>query len=232
MAKRSYFVTGTSTDVGKTRVTAALLEAAKRAGKRTLAMKPVASGCVATAEGLRNSDALILQGVITEELPYEVINPVAFEPAIAPHVAAAQAGRSISVDRLAGFCRGLQLRPADLLLIEGAGGWRVPLNERETYSALAQQLRVSVILVVSLELGCVNHALLSAEAIRNDGLTLVGWVANRPREAVMSYEDDTLSYLKQHLYCPCLGVLPWLQAPLPETLAQYLDVTSLFEAPV
>lgn len=229
MAKKTYFVTGTNTDVGKTVVTAALLEAANQAGKRTLAMKPVASGCVQTPEGLRNSDALILQNVMTEQLPYDVINPVALEPAIAPHVAAAQAGRNLSANRLAGFCRGIQLRPADLLLIEGAGGWRVPLNDRETYSALAQQLNIPVILVVSLELGCINHALLSAEAIRRDGLLLAGWVANRPREAVMSCETDTLAYLRQHLECPCLGVLPWLSDPEPKALAKFLNITPLIE---
>lgn len=229
MAKKTYFVTGTNTDVGKTLVTAALLEAAKQAGKRTLAMKPVASGCEQTPEGLRNRDALILQSVITEQLPYEVINPVALAPAIAPHVAAAQAGRNLSAERLAGFCRGIQLRPADLLLIEGAGGWRVPLNDRETYSALAQQLNIPVILVVSLELGCINHALLSAEAIRRDGLVLAGWVANRPRETVMSCENETLTYLQQHLNCPCLGVVPWLSEPLPLAMATFLNVAPLIE---
>lgn len=229
MAKKTYFVTGTNTDVGKTVVTAALLEAAKLAGKRTLAMKPVASGCVQTPDGLRNSDALILQNAMTEKLPYDVVNPVALEPAIAPHVAASQAGRNLSADRLAGFCRGIQLRPADLLLIEGAGGWRVPLNDRETYSALAQLLNIPVILVVSLELGCINHALLSAEAIRRDGLVLAGWVANRPREAVMSCETDTLAYLQQHLGCPCLGVMPWLSEPRPQALAKFLNVTPLIE---
>jgi dethiobiotin synthetase len=229
MAKKTYFVTGTNTDVGKTVVTASLLEAAKQAGKRTLAMKPVASGCEQTPKGLRNSDALILQNAMTEQLPYDVINPIALEPAIAPHVAAAKAGRNLSANRLAGFCRGIQLRPADLLLIEGAGGWRVPLNDRETYSALAQQLNIPVVLVVSLELGCINHALLSAEAIGRDGLVLAGWVANRPRETVMSCEDDTLAYLKQHLGCPCLGVLPWLSEARPQDLAKFLNVTPLIE---
>lgn len=136
MAKTCYFVTGTDTGVGKTLVSAALLEAAKARGMRTLAIKPVASGCDMTPDGLRNEDALILQAAMTESLPYEQVNPVALAPAIAPHVAAAEAGRSLSAQRLVGFCRGLQTRPADLMLIEGAGGWRVPLNERETYAAV------------------------------------------------------------------------------------------------
>src|SRR5680860_139512 len=174
MAKKTFFVTGTDTGVGKTMVSAAILEAAKAAGKRTLGMKPIASGCESTPEGLRNEDALALQQAATETIAYDLVNPVALAPAIAPHVAAVQAGRTISADRLVGFCRGMQMRPADLLLIEGAGGWRVPLNDRETYSAVPRELGVPVILVVALRLGCINQALLTAEAIHNDGLVLAG----------------------------------------------------------
>lgn len=233
MAKHTYFITGTDTGVGKTIVSAAILEAAKAVGKRTLAMKPIASGCDTTPEGLRNEDALMLQAAITETLPYDTINPIALEPAIAPHVAAQQAGRQISAQRLVGFCRGMQIRPADLLLIEGAGGWRVPLNDRETYAAVPAELKLPVILVVPLKLGCINHAMLSAEAVRADGLVLAGWVANRPEEQVMSCEQDTLHYLTAHLGAPCLGVLPWIEevetAALPGLLSRYLNITPLIE---
>jgi len=229
MTKKSYFVTGTDTGVGKTMVSAAILHAARAMKKRTLAMKPIASGCERTPEGLRNEDALILQNAISEPLAYELINPVALEPAIAPHVAAEQAGRHITVDRLVGFCRGLQIRPGDLLLVEGAGGWRVPLNDRETYGEFPRQLAMPVILVVSLKLGCINHALLTAEAIRNDGLILAGWVANRTDPDPMSCEQDTLNYLINHMASPCLGILPWLEQSRPEMLASYLNIESLFE---
>ena len=229
MAKQSFFVTGTDTGVGKTLVSAAILHAARAMGKHTLAMKPIASGCDRTPEGLRNEDALILQNAITEPLAYELINPVALEPAIAPHVAAEQAGRHITSDRLVGFCRGLQIRPADMLLVEGAGGWRVPLNDRETYSEFPRQLNMQVILVVSLRLGCINHALLTAEAIRNDGLRLAGWVANRTESEPMSCEQDTLNYLVNHMGAPCLGILPWLEQARPEMLAGYLNIDGLFE---
>ena len=229
MAKKSFFVTGTDTGVGKTIVSAAILEAAKVAGKRTLAMKPIASGCDETPEGLRNEDALVLQEAITEPLAYDVINPVALAPAIAPHVAAEQAGKTITVQRLIGFCRGVQIRPADLLLVEGAGGWRVPLNDRETYSAFPRELEMPVILVVSLKLGCINHALLTAEAIRADGLRLAGWVANRAEPEAMSCEQETLNYLLGHLGAPCLGVLPWLEQAQPKALAEFLKVDALFE---
>jgi dethiobiotin synthetase len=229
MAKKTFFVTGTDTGVGKTMVSAAILEAAKAAGKRTLGMKPIASGCESTPEGHRNEDALALQQAATETIAYDLVNPVALAPAIAPHVAAAQAGRTISADRLVGFCRGMQMRPADLLLIEGAGGWRVPLNDRETYSAVPRELGVPVILVVALRLGCINQALLTAEAIRNDGLVLAGWAANHAEPVAMSCEQETLRYLVEHIQAPCLGVMPWVEGAKPETLSGFLDVEVLFE---
>ncbi|WP_322003740.1 dethiobiotin synthase [Marinobacter alexandrii] len=229
MAKKTFFVTGTDTGVGKTMVSAAILEAARAAGLRTLAMKPIASGCDETPEGLRNEDALALQNAMTESLAYEVINPVALKPAIAPHVAAAQAGKTVTAQRLIGFCRGLQLRPADLMLIEGAGGWRVPLNDRETYASLPRELGTPVILVVSLKLGCINHALLTVEAIRADGLVVAGWVANRAEAETMSCEQETLEYLGSHMAAPCLGELPWLEEPDPVALASHLDIKCLIE---
>ncbi len=229
MAKHSFFVTGTDTGVGKTLVSAAILHAANARGLRTLAMKPVASGCDETPDGLRNEDALMLQAAMSESLPYDQVNPIALAPAIAPHVAAAQVGRTLTAQRLVGFCRGLQLRPADLFLVEGAGGWRVPLNDNETYARFAMELGLPVILVVPLKLGCINHALLTVEAIRNDGLTLAAWVANRPEQALMSAESDTLSYLQRHLPAPCLGVLPWQPEPDPSELARLLDVSPLIE---
>lgn len=229
MAKKTFFVTGTDTGVGKTMVSAAILEAANAAGKRTLGMKPIASGCESTPEGLRNEDALILQQSASETTAYDLVNPVALAPAIAPHTAAAQAGRVISADRLVGFCRGMQIRPADLLLIEGAGGWRVPLNDRETYSAVPQQLGVPVILVVALRLGCINQALLTVEAICNDGLALAGWVANHAEPEAMNCEQETLDYLLAHIPAPCLGVLPWAKGARPETLSDNLRLDRLFE---
>lgn len=229
MARKTFFVTGTDTGVGKTIASAAILEAARTMNKRTIAMKPIASGCDETAYGLRNEDALILQSAMTEPLPYDQVNPVALKPAIAPHVAAEMAGRQLTGQRLVGFCRGLQMRSADLFLIEGAGGWRVPLNDREFYSAVPSELAIPVILVVPLRLGCINHAILTAESIRQDGLAVAGWVANRPDEEPMSCEQETLNYLLMHLGAPCLGVLPWQADPRPAELARYLNIEPLFE---
>lgn len=226
MAKQTYFVTGTDTGVGKTAVAAGLLALAGQAGRRTLAIKPVASGCEVTSEGLRNEDALHLQASITESMSYEQINPVALEPAIAPHVAAQQAGKRLSAERLAGFCRGVMMQPGDVMLIEGAGGWRVPLNDRETYADVPRLLGVPVILVVGLRLGCINHALLSAEGVRHDGLRLAGWVANQCTPQRMENEQETLAYLREHIAAPCLGVVPWQEGggALPDAagVARYL----------
>ena len=216
MARRTYFVTGTDTEVGKSVVSAAILQKAADLSLRTVAMKPVASGCEQTPDGLKN-----------EVLPYEQVNPIALEPAIAPHVAAVQAGRTLSAQRLVGLARGLMMKPADLMLIEGAGGWRVPLNERETYARVPSELGLGVIVVVPLRLGCINHALLTVEAIRHDGLTVAGWVANRPEEAVMSCEEETLEFLKGHMGAPCLGVLPWLPNLDIKALASQLDIEPL-----
>ena len=229
MARKTFFVTGTDTGVGKTMVTRVLLEAARAQGMKTLAMKPIASGCEHTPEGLRNEDAVLLASAITEQVSYDQLNPVALEPAIAPHVAAQQAGRQLSADRLVGFCRGMQMRPADLLLIEGAGGWCVPLNDRETYARVPQLLKLPVIMVVPLRLGCINHALLTARAILADGVGLAGWVANHAEPEVMSCEQETLGYLMDHIPAPCLGVLPWVEGATPETLSGYLDIGVLIE---
>lgn len=215
---RTYFVTGTDTEVGKTAVSCALLEAAKRVGRSTAAVKPVAAGC--DSEG-RNEDALALQQSISMSLPYAQINPVALQPAIAPHIAAEQAGRRLQADRLAGLCRGVMGLGADLVLIEGAGGWRVPLGPRETFADIAINLQVDVILVVAMRLGCINHALLTAEAISRDGLRLAGWVANQPGPE-MSCHRENLDTLRRWLPAPLLGELPRLAPFDPAVAGDYL----------
>lgn len=225
MTKRAFFVTGTDTGVGKTQVAAALLYAGREAGLSTAALKPVAAGCEATPEGLRNEDALLLQSQVSEPLLYEQINPVALAPAIAPHIAAMEAKRALSVERLSGYCRGV-LGTADLTLVEGAGGWRVPLNRSETLADLARLLNLPVILVVGMRLGCLNHALLTAEAVLRDGLPLAGWVANT-LEPDMPRREENITSLVQRLPAPCLGVLPHLDELNPAALAGYLDTAPL-----
>lgn len=225
MAKQAFFITGTDTDAGKTLVATGLLAAARARGLSTAGLKPVAAGCDLTEQGLRNSDALLLQAQTSIELVYEQINPVALAAPIAPHIAAQQEKRNLSADRLAGFCRS-SLRLADFTLVEGAGGWRVPLNPSETLADLARVLQLPVIMVVGMRLGCINHALLTAEAIRNDGLRLAGWVAN-VRDADMPVLQENIDTLKARLPAPCLGVVPALAQPQAEAAAAYLNLDLL-----
>ncbi|WP_444926533.1 dethiobiotin synthase [Microbulbifer sp. ANSA003] len=226
MAK-TYFIAGTDTEVGKTYVSAALLSAAAEAGLQTAAVKPVASGCEHTDDGLRNEDALLLQEAMTLKLPYQQVNPFALEPAIAPHIAAAEVGKQLNVARMAGVCRGVMSAGADLVLIEGAGGWRTPLGPRSFLSQLPRELNLPVILVVGMQLGCINHALLTVEAIRCDGLPLVGWVANFVRGEGMARAEENLHTLKALLPAPLLGSLPFDSAANYRNAAQYLDIDRL-----
>ena len=221
----TWFVTGTDTGVGKTAVSCGLLVAAARAGLRTAAIKPVAAGC---DDAHQNDDALLLQASMTEPLAYHQINPVALRAAIAPHIAAHLEGKRMQANQLAGWCRGIMSGRSDLVLIEGAGGWRVPINARETLADVAQQLRVGVVLVVGMRLGCINHALLTAEAIRRDGLELLGWVANQPGSR-MDRHQDNLDTLRELLSAPLLGDIPFLPHWQGEDIAGHLDIKALLQ---
>jgi dethiobiotin synthetase len=224
--QRKFFITGTDTGVGKTVVSTALLAAANQRGLTTAAMKPIATGCRQTAEGLRNDDALALQEVISQNLSYQQINPIALEPAIAPHIALQQAGQTVTVDRLATYCRTVLTMAAECVVIEGAGGWRVPLNAKETLADLPKIMGLPVILVVAVRLGCINHALLTVEAIQRDGVGISGWVANQITLDMLAYKEN-LASLKQRLPAPCLGEIPFMTQPIPVAVASCLDVSTL-----
>jgi dethiobiotin synthetase len=230
-ARRTYFVTGTDTDAGKTLVSRLLLYAAAARGLTTAALKPLAAGARETPDGLRNDDALQLMAAATHKLPYAQVNPMCLPDPLAPHLAALRAGRRVNVERLVGFCRGALLQRADFTLIEGVGGWRVPLNEREYLSGVVQALRIPVLLVVGLRLGCLNHALLTAEAISRDGLTLAGWVANT-RDPAMAERDANVATLRATLEAtlgaPLLGVVPHLHDTADiQAQADLLDLSLL-----
>ena len=217
---KAWFVTGTDTGVGKTAISCALLAAAAEAGMRTAAVKPVAAGC---DDNGHNEDALQLLDCMTEPLDYAQVNPVALDEPIAPHIAAQHQGRRLQASRLAGICRGVMMGSADFVLIEGAGGWRVPINPRETLADLAIQLQVGVILVVGMRLGCINHALLTAEAIRRDGLVLAGWVANQPGETMICHKEN-LDTLQRLIPAPLLGEVPQLTPFDPSEASTYLSL--------
>ena len=218
---QAFFITGTDTDAGKTSVAAGLLCAAKQQGCSTLAMKPVASGCDMSAEGLRNSDALALIAQSTVPLPYTQINPYAFAPAIAPHIAAQEAGVELSVADLYRTAQVILQQQADFTVIEGAGGWRVPISNTEFLSDFAIALQLPVILVVGVKLGCINHALLTAQAIINDGLELAGWVANVVDPSCARLAEN-LATLQQLMPAPCLAEVPHLTSASAEHVAEYV----------
>jgi dethiobiotin synthetase len=203
---KGIFVAGTDTGVGKTLFSAALLLHLAQAGVRAAACKPVSAGCRREGGRLVNADAELLMATASLQRPLEIVNPVALEPAIAPHIAAAEAGVELAAAALADACRraGAEAR---FLLVEGAGGWRVPLNAQETLADVARLLGLPVVLVVGLRLGCLNHALLSAEAIRADGLTLAGWVAN-PLDPAMPRLEENVAALEARLAAPLLARLP------------------------
>lgn len=224
---KKYFIAGTDTEVGKTYVSCRLLELAHHKGMSCLGLKPVAAGCDLDGDEQKNEDALALMESSSIKLPYAQVNPVALPEACSPHIAAALAGRTISASRIAGYCRGALMNKIDFALVEGAGGWRVPISPRETMASLAMQLNYPVILVVGLRLGCINHALLTAEAIRGDGLQIAGWVGNQLSSDLMPYHDENVATLKSALNAPFIGVLPFQKSPNVDVLSKCLDIDCL-----
>lgn len=201
------FVTGTDTGVGKTRVSCVLLEHMKQAGYRAQGMKPVAAGCDWTAEGLRNDDALQLMAHSSLALDYAQLNPYAFEAPAAPHVLAQQQGIEMDIELILTRFRALAAQ-CDLVVVEGAGGWQVPLNRRQTMADLAVQMQLPVVLVVGIRLGCISHALLTYQSILDSGLSCLGWVANEI-EAGMPYVDDNVRAIAERIQAPILARWPY-----------------------
>jgi dethiobiotin synthetase len=224
---RGWFIAGTDTGVGKTRVACALLEALRADGRSAVGMKPVAAGCHDTAEGWRNDDALALLAYGSFVPDYEDANPYALPAPLSPHLAAAQAGVAIDPGRIAAAFERLA-RNVDRVVVEGAGGWLAPVSERHSMANIARLIGLPVILVVGLRLGCLNHAQLSARAIVADGCVLAGWIGN-VLDPAMAALDGNLGSLRRLLPAPCLGVLPWAPQATPAHAASDLrlpDVAS------
>jgi dethiobiotin synthetase len=225
--RNAFFIAGTDTGIGKTHAACALIHALRARGLRVCGMKPVASGCLETPDGRRNEDALALQAAGSEPLPYAAINPVALREPLSPHLAARLEGRTIAMGPLHEAFEGLRAAH-DAVVVEGVGGWMVPLAPGLLASAIPQQWDLPVVLVVGLRLGCLNHALLSARAILADGCRLVGWIGNRI-DPVMAAVEDNLETLRERLPAPCLGVLP--NGVDPARAAERLDLAPLFPRP-
>ncbi len=223
------FVTGTDTGVGKTFISCALLAGFRRAGLRTAAMKPVASGSEATPSGLRNEDALQLAAQSDCKLPYETLNPYTFQPAIAPHIAAQQAGVTMDLQRINRLYREIEAQ-ADICVVEGAGGWLVPLDGAATMADLVVRLGLPVVLVVGMRLGCLNHALLTAESIHARGVEVAGWIANQAESRIMPCREESIATLVGLLPCPLLGVLDHYPGVSMQRVARSLDLSLLLKS--
>lgn len=211
------FVTGTDTGVGKTLVSAGLLHALARHHRRVVGMKPVAAGVVPWGNDVASEDAIALRAASTVAVPAALDNPVLLPDPLSPHIAAARAGVQIDTAAIVRSYQALAAE-ADAVVVEGAGGFHVPLSDTATGADLAQALALPVVLVVGLRLGCLNHALLTAEAIRARGLTLAGWVANRVDPAMLA-ADENIAYLRARLQAPLLAEVPHQAEPDASTLA-------------
>ncbi|AVF35346.1 dethiobiotin synthase [Rahnella sikkimica] len=222
---KKYFITGTDTEVGKTVATTAFLQAAARAGHQTAGYKPVASGSEMTAEGPRNSDALALQAYSTVRLRYDEVNPCTFIEPTSPHIVSELENRPIDPQVLSAGLRHLEPL-ADWVVVEGAGGWYTPLTADYTFAdwVIAEQL--PVVLVVGIRLGCINHAVLTAQAIAQSGLHLAGWIANDVQETG-KHHQAYMATLTRMLPAPLLGEIPFLSAGLDVNLGHYLDLERL-----
>lgn len=219
---RHFFVAGTDTGIGKTHGAQTLVYAFRETGERVAGMKPVASGSARHPDGLRNQDALDLQAASSPPPPYEWVNPVALEEAVAPHLAAARARQPIAWPPLdAGFAA--LARDYDRVIVEGVGGWMVPLGDGMSTEDIPRRWNLPVILVVGIRLGCISHARLTARAILADGCTLAGWIANVV-ESDMPLRDENIATLRELLPAPCLGVLPYRVAPRDAALLLDLDL--------
>lgn len=221
MSKR-WFVTGTDTEVGKTVASCALLQAATAAGYRCAGYKPVASGCEVTAQGLRNEDALALQKYSSVRMPYDMVNPLAFAEPTSPHIISAEEQRPITASQLSAGLAAVAAQ-ADWVLTEGAGGWFTPLSESFTFADWVVQRQLPVILVVGVKLGCINHALLTSQAVLSSGLTLAGWIANGIQPAGRRHHEY-LATLRARIAAPCLGEIPYLAGPDRDDIGRYITL--------
>jgi dethiobiotin synthetase len=229
MNTKACYITGTDTGIGKTLASTALLHALRGQGLRAVGMKPVASGCERIDGQWRNEDALALQRASDPRPDYADVNPYALPQPLAPELAARDAGVDVTLDRIGAAFARLQAQ-ADVVAVEGVGGWAAPLSATLDQAHVVKALRLPVVLVVGLRLGCLNHAYLSARAIAADGCELAGWIASGI-DPDMARADDNFALLEQRLPAPCWGRLPHAPGAHPETLARHLRVPVDFRMP-
>ncbi|CAL1329015.1 dethiobiotin synthase [Candidatus Providencia siddallii] len=223
---KTYFITGTDTGVGKTVVSCGLLQAASKLGYKVTGYKPVASGSKITLCGLRNNDALALQKNSFLNLEYDRVNPIVFKEYTSPHIISKKTGKTINFSLMTKGLKELQLQ-SNWIIIEGAGGWFTPLSMNKTYADWVLDNKLPVILVVGIKLGCINHALLTVNAILKSGLNLAGWIANEVKPKWI-YKKEYLLTLNKMIEFPCLGVIPYLGKKVIEVfIGKYLNLKLL-----
>ncbi|MBB3854890.1 dethiobiotin synthetase [Xanthomonas arboricola] len=214
------YVTGTDTGIGKTMASTALLHALRRQGHTAVGMKPVASGCEHTPQGWRNEDALALQAASAPQPDYATLNPYALPAPLAPELAAADVGVTLSLEPIAQAFAQLRAQ-AEVVVVEGVGGWAAPLSADLDQADLVRALKLPVVLVVGIRLGCINHARLTAAAIAADGLDCIGWIANEV-DPQMERIEENIGMLRQRLAMPCWGRIGW--RPGADAAAQSLGL--------
>ncbi|TLU66179.1 dethiobiotin synthase [Thalassotalea litorea] len=224
---QTVFVTATDTDAGKTYVSEKLIKLLVQTGKTVSALKPISAGCEWHNGELQNEDALCLKAAANAGQTLSQINPIAFEPPIAPHIAAAQQGDCLTVPRITSAFVDAQKVPADICLIEGAGGWRLPLNNQEFLSDFVKNESIPVIFVVGMKLGCLNHAILTYQAMIQDGIDVIGWIANQAQPEKMRNHQDNVEFLTSAIDAPFLGELGFGDSE--KNLKQSVILSALFE---
>ncbi|BCK06448.1 ATP-dependent dethiobiotin synthetase BioD 1 [Vibrio cholerae] len=225
--RNAIFIAGTDTDVGKTVASKAILQALATHNIATIGYKPVAAGSDKTEFGYRNADALHLMKAATVDMPYEDVNPYALVLPTSPHIAAKHENVTIDYALLSNKLS-KHKQNAELVVVEGAGGWRVPTSDSDCLSTWVKQERLPVILVVGIKLGCLSHAILTAEAIRADGLELVGWIANRINPGTEHYAE-IIEHLEGRLGTPKLGELPYMPKAKRQELGKFIQLDHLLE---
>ncbi len=219
---KGFFITGTDTEIGKTLITTSLMRVSVNQGAKVAGMKPIASGCEKTDQGLRNDDAIKIMSEASVDFDYETINPYAFEPSVSPHFAAEQSDEVIEFKKIIKNYKIIN-HQSEQVFVEGVGGWEVPLGKELRISDLAKEMNLPIILVIGLRLGCINHALLTIKSIRDKGLRLVACIATQI-DPDYKFCEETITTLEQQIDIP-VQYVPWFEKVRPELITQYLEST-------
>lgn len=227
MMTKSFFVTGTDTGSGKTLASILLMRAFSNAGQNVYGMKPVASGCIQTSQGLVSEDALLLIKNSSKEIPYPLVNPVNLATPCSPNIAAKLENREVCFDRIVQAYHQI-IERSGILVVEGVGGWRTPVSGLDGMEIMVKRIGMPVVLVVGMRLGCINHAILTVEALRRDNVVLAGWIAN-VSDHTYAYSEQTVSCLENFMKCKLLGVIPYLRDSDVDLAGLCLDVGPLLQ---